>query len=118
MTTRLVRVPIDSIVTLTSSPSVSGPTPSGVPVSSTSPGSSVMTDDTYSISDGTSHSSSDVRACCRTVPFTVVVRPRSAGSRPVSIHGPSGQNVSKPFARVHCPSLTWRSRAVTSFAQL
>ena len=57
ITTRLVRVPIDSMVTLTSSPSVSGPTPSGVPVSSTSPGSSVITEETYSISDGTSHSS-------------------------------------------------------------
>src|SRR5580658_5331509 len=62
MVTLLVSVPIDSIVTLTSSPAVSGPTPSGVPVSSTSPGSRVITDDTYSISDGTSHSSSLVRA--------------------------------------------------------
>ena len=30
--------------------------------------------------------------------------------------GPSGQNVSKPFARVHWPSRRCRSRAVTSFA--
>ena len=60
MTTLLVSVPMDSIVTDTSSPSVSGPTPSGVPVSITSPGSSVITELTYSISDGTSHSSSDV----------------------------------------------------------
>jgi hypothetical protein len=109
---------MDSMVTDTSSPSVSGPTPSGVPVSSTSPGSSVITELTYSTSDGTSHNSSDVRACCRTSPFTVVVMPRSDGSVPVSIQGPSGQNVSNPFARVHWPSLSCRSRAVTSFAQV
>ena len=72
----------------------------------------------YAISDGTSHSSSRVLACCLTSPFTVVVIPRSDGSVPVSIHGPSGQNVSNPFARVHCPSRTCRSRAVTSFAQV
>ena len=38
------------------------------------------------------------------------------GSRSVSIHGPSGQNVSKPLARAHCPSPRCRSRAVTSLA--
>jgi hypothetical protein len=43
MTTRLVSVPMLSIVTDTSSPSLSGPTPAGVPVSRTSPGSSVIT---------------------------------------------------------------------------
>lgn len=32
MTTRFVRMPANSTVTDTSSPSVSGPTPSGVPV--------------------------------------------------------------------------------------
>ena len=68
-------------------------------------GATVITDDTNSISDGTSHSSSEVRACCFTFPLTVVVMPRSAGSTPVSIHGPSGQNVSNPLARVHCPSI-------------
>ena len=36
------------------------------------------------------------------------------GSRSVSIHGPSGQNESKPLARVNCTSLRCRSRAVTS----
>jgi oligopeptide transport system ATP-binding protein len=118
MATLLASVPIVSIVTDTSSPSVSDPTPSGVPVSSTSPGSSVITELMYSTSDGTSYSSSDVRACCRTSPFTSVVMPRSDGSVPVSIHGPSGQKVSKPFARVHCPSRACKSLAVTSLAQV
>ena len=39
---------------------------------------------------------------------------RSLTSRSVTIHGPIGQNESKPFARVHCGSLRCRSRAVTS----
>ena len=46
---------------------------SGVPVSSTSPGSRVITDDTYSTSDGTSYSSSDVRECCLTDPHAITV---------------------------------------------
>ena len=50
--------------------------------------------------------------------FTVVVMARSEGSSSVSIQGPSGQKVSKPFARVHCPSFFCRSRAVTSLAQV
>ena len=37
-----------------------------------------------------------------------------AGRAPSRSTGPTGQNVSKPFARVHCPSFFWRSRAVTS----
>src|SRR5260370_3305805 len=118
ITTRLVSVPMLSMVTETSSPSVSGPTPAGVPVSRTSPGSSVITWLTYAISPGTSHSISDVRACCLTSPFTTVVSPRSSGFVPVSIHGPSGQNVSNPLALVHCPSLACRSRSVTSLAQV
>ena len=32
--------------------------------------------------------------------------------------GPSGQNVSNPFARAHWPSRSCRSRGVTSFAQV
>jgi len=42
--TRLTRVPMPSMVTETSSPGKSGPTPRGVPVSTTSPGRSVITD--------------------------------------------------------------------------
>jgi len=41
--TRLTRRPMPAIATLTSSPAASGPTPSGVPVATTSPGSRVMT---------------------------------------------------------------------------
>jgi radical SAM superfamily enzyme YgiQ (UPF0313 family) len=41
--TRLTRRPIPSIDTTTSSPGASGPTPSGVPVATTSPGSRVIT---------------------------------------------------------------------------
>ena len=43
LVTGLVSVPMFSMVTDTSSPSSSGPTPAGVPVSRTSPGSSVIT---------------------------------------------------------------------------
>jgi len=53
-------------------------------------------------------------ACWRTSPFTRVSIVACVGSKSVSITGPSGQNVSKPFARDHCPSLRCRSRAVTS----
>ena len=41
-TTRLVSVPMPSIVTLTDCPGAMGPIPDGVPVKMTSPGSSVM----------------------------------------------------------------------------
>jgi anaerobic magnesium-protoporphyrin IX monomethyl ester cyclase len=41
--TRLTRRPMPSIDTITSSPGASGPTPSGVPVATTSPGSRVIT---------------------------------------------------------------------------
>ena len=41
--TGLLRVPIPSTVTDTSSPEESGPTPAGVPVSKMSPGSKVIT---------------------------------------------------------------------------
>src|ERR1700677_1099729 len=60
ITTRLVSVPILSIVTETWSPAVSGPTPAGVPVSRTSPGSSVITWLTYATRPGTLQSSSEV----------------------------------------------------------
>src|SRR3989442_146239 len=41
-------------------------------------------------------------------------RTAASGAR----RGPIGQNVSNPFARVHCSSLLCRSRAVTSFTQV
>ena len=52
-------------------------------------------------------------------PFTHVstVSPAS-GSTSSLTHGPTGQNVSNPLARVHCPSFFCRSRAVTSLASV
>src|SRR2546425_11592734 len=43
LTTGFLRIPMDSIRTSTRSPGRSGPTPAGVPVVITSPGSSVIT---------------------------------------------------------------------------
>jgi hypothetical protein len=45
---------------------------------------------------------SEVRADCRVSPLTRVSSSRSDASTSVSIHGPSGHEPSKPFARVHC----------------
>ena len=55
--TGLVRVPMPSTVTETVCPDVIGPTPAGVPVSSTSPGSSVMIrgDELDDLADGEDH---------------------------------------------------------------
>ena len=55
---------------------------------------------------------------CFTMPFTRVVRCSLLGSSPGTTRGPIGQNVSKPFARAHCLSLRWQSRAETSFAHV
>ena len=60
----------------------------------------------------------EVRELCLTSPFTDVVMARSLGSSSVWIHGPSGQNVSKPLARVNWTSFFCRSLAVTSLAQV
>ena len=59
-----------------------------------------------------------VRADWRTSPLTLVSRARSDGSASVSTHGPSGHDVSNPLALVHCPSVAWRSRNVTSLAHV
>ena len=110
-----------STVTDTESPGCIGPTPSGVPVRTTSPGSRVVNAVMCSISRGMSKTRSAVRASCFTSPLSRVVIARfAASSRPrwVEIQGPSGQNVSKPLARFHCRSLACRSRAVTSFAMV
>ena len=48
-----------------------------------------------------------VEAIWRISLLTWQVTSASAGSNSVSIHGPSGQKVSKPLARVHCPSRRW-----------
>ena len=88
------RTPIPSISTSTRLPGVIGPTPAGVPVSRTSPGSSVIADDTNATSAGTSWIICDVRPSCTVSPSSRVVTLRSEASIPVASHGPSGQNES------------------------
>ena len=77
-----------------------------------------MTDDTNSTSSATSNTRSDVFDYCRTSPFTRHVISSLPPSRSVTTWGPSGQNVSNPFARVNWTSFACRSRAVTSFAHV
>ena len=93
------------------------PTPFGVPVRMMSPGSSVIASARKSTTARGPKIRSDVLESCRGSPLTCVVR-RSASasgtSSAVVIHGPQGQNVSAPFARVHCGSRACRSRAETS----
>ncbi len=108
--TLFVRVPRPAIETSTSSPTSMGPTPSGVPVRMTSPGSSVITLETCAIRVGMSK----IRSFVLTVLLEVAVevglhaaRPsaKSAGRGRSRSTGPSGQNESKPLARVNCTSL-------------
>ena len=77
--------------TQTVSPGTIGPTPAGVPVSTTSPGSRVMTWDMNASTVPTSWISWLVRPSCLSTPLTPALTRRSAGSRTVSIHGPMGQ---------------------------
>ena len=72
----------------------------------------------YSISVATPNTMSVVDACWRTSPLSRVCTVASLGSSSVSIHGPSGHDPSKPFARAHWSSVFCRSRRVTSFAQV
>jgi len=81
-------------VTETVCPATIGPTPAGVPVSSTSPGSSVMMPETNSMISPTVKTMSEVRPSCSTSPSSSVDTSRSEGSSSVSIHGPNGQKVS------------------------
>src|SRR5690606_2452140 len=60
-TTLLARVPIPSTSTSIRSPGCTAPTPDGVPVSSTSPGRSVVNADTYSMISATPKTMSDVK---------------------------------------------------------
>ena len=72
----------------------------------------------YSISVATPKTMSLVCPAWRISPFSRVSTRTSVGSRSVSIHGPSGHDPSNPFARAHWSSVFWRSRSVTSFAQV
>src|SRR5690606_6918995 len=116
-TRRFASTPIPSISTSIRSPISTGPTPAGVPVRTTSPGRSVITLVMNWRISATPNTMSTLNPAWRTSPLTrQMIASRSSGSSSVSIAGPSGQKVSKPFARVHCPSLRCRSRAVTSLA--
>src|SRR5690606_18213680 len=68
-TTLLVREPMPATETSTSSPTCMGPTPSGVPVRMTSPGSSVITLDTCETRVGMSKTMSAVVPSCTSSPF-------------------------------------------------
>src|SRR4029079_12724871 len=68
-TTELVSAPMPSIETSTSSPGCIGPTPSGVPVRITSPGSSVITDVMWATRVGMSKIRSLVEPSCTRSPF-------------------------------------------------
>ena len=97
------------------SPATNGPTPAGVPARMTSPGSSVNACEAYEMNSATECTISPRVPSWRTSPFTrVTIRTSPDGVNSVSMAGPRGQNVSKPFARAHCPSVFCRSRAVTS----
>ena len=74
--------------------------------------------DAYETSAATPCTMSAVVPSCTTSPSRRVSTESDDTSRSVSIHGPSGQKVSKPLARDHCPSERCRSRAVTSLAQV
>src|SRR3954451_6086337 len=125
-TTGLDTTPIPSTSTSTTSPSFidsfgsrAQPTPGGVPVRIRSPGSSVKTRDTYATRNGTSKIRSSVLPSWITSPLS-----RCTTRRPLPLpssdtgtsSAESGQNVSKPFARVHWLSAYWMLRAETSFA--
>src|SRR3990172_6006326 len=113
--TGLARTPMPSTSTSIRSPGTTELMPEGVPVSTTSPGSRVITRVMNSINSATPNTMSAVEPDWRTSPLTrhSILSP-SKGSSSVSIAGPSGQNVSKPLPRVHWPSLRCKSRAVTS----
>ena len=84
-----------------SAPATIGPIPAGVPVKMMSPGSNVITRETKLMISGTLKIMSLSCADCLTSPATVAVIFCVPGMKSVSIHGPSGQKVSKLFARVH-----------------
>src|SRR4051812_18821980 len=85
--TRLVSDPSPSIEIVTTSPSTIWLTPAGVPVSTTSPGSSVMTCDTYDTNVAGSNTMSLVRPSWRTSSLTSQRTSTSRTSTSVTIHG-------------------------------
>src|ERR1700739_76733 len=121
--TEFFSVPAPSTLTSITSPATTGPTPAGVPLGIRSPGNKVIACAICRITTSSEKMKSRVLPCCRTWPLTRVSTPTPAptpkhGSISSVTTGPTGQNVSKPLARVHCPSLFCRSRAVTSFTHV
>src|SRR5689334_25079529 len=99
------------------------PTPCGVPVKITVPGSNVVLPLKNSINVGTSKIMSFVFQSCSTSPLTTVRIFNvlgSGSSSAVTKHGPNGQKVSNDFPRHHCPPPPFfcQSRALTSLAQV
>src|SRR3984957_5448250 len=113
-----------SIETSTRSPGTSerggdmkSPQPHGVPVSRTSPGSSVKLCEQNDSSSATPKIMSAVEEFCTSSPLTRVCSTSAGGSGSssvVTITGPSGQNVSRLLPRTHWESSNCTSRAETS----
>src|SRR5437867_2893069 len=124
-TTGFARRPMRSTSTVISSPGFiqtgglrKAPTPAGVPVVRTSPGSSVTISVRNSIRRAAEKIMSDVGEDCICSPFRWDDTCSACGSgisSAVTISGPSGENVSTPFPSVIWLSLNWMSRAETSF---
>ena len=93
-------------------------TPAGVPVLITSPGRSTMNWLRYQTRWSTPKIMSAVVPSCRGSPLTQSRRPSACGSATssaVTIHGPSGLNVSQFLPLSHCPPRSiWNSRSETS----
>src|SRR3990172_6573765 len=104
--------------TSSTSPSLRRPVSPGVPVNTRSPGSSVITREAKAISAATPWISVPVFAACTSRPLRRVRSSRAAGSRPVAMYGPTGENVSLPLARHHCRSSRCQWRAETSLPQV
>ncbi len=85
----------------------------------TSPGSRVMAREMKLTMCATGKIISRVCDACRVSPLTRQPMASCCGSGTSSVvttTGPSGQNVSAALPRIHCLSLFWTSRAVTSLA--
>ncbi len=96
---------------------MNSPQPQGVPVRSTSPGSSVNEREQNASSSPTPKTISAVDESCMRSPFTRVESRSACGSgisSAVTTTGPSGQNVSRLLPRTHWPSENCTSRAETS----
>mmetsp|Transcript_2955 Transcript_2955/g.10644 ORF Transcript_2955/g.10644 Transcript_2955/m.10644 type:complete len:247 (+) Transcript_2955:695-1435(+) len=105
-TTGTVRLrPSESMPAVMTSPGPTGPTPSGVPVSSRSPSSSVCTRETASSSAGTPKIIRPVEPLCRGAasPFTRSHMSSEEGSATAAAGTISltGQDVSQPLAAAH-----------------